>query len=965
MFRLSNYWALGLLVLIPYTFYLSKKSLADLSSWRRWSTFGLRSVIILLLVLSLAGFKLVWKVDKLCVIFVLDVSSSIPESEVQRALGFIESALEELGETDYAGLIVFGKEAYVEVPPKKETRHAVSLRKISSVPSSEYTNPESAIRVAMDLFPEASQKRIVLMTDGNENMGNVLDTAILAESSDVQIYTVPLSTMGEGVEEVLMDGLVGPGRVDLGRVFELKAIVKSSVDTTARLRLFRDRDYLSEREVALSVTKKDVFTFPQALDSEGVYVYEALIEPSVDAMRENNRARALVIAAGKPKVLYVTRDVWEGVAPSHTDYLHRALVQKGMEIVLLTDPSGMPTSLSEMQNYSTVIFNDISAYSLSTAQMKMIESYVHDLGGGFVMIGGENSFGSGGYYKTPIGEVLPVKMVPERKKQSLSIALAIDRSGSMAAPSGRYVKLDLAKEAAVSVVEFLTGKDQIGVIAFDAEAQEIVRLEKVRAKGKIEDKIGTIRAGGGTDMYPALEIAYKRLLNADTQLKHVILVSDGKSQRADDAYALVGEMARDKITVSTIAIGGDADREVMQNIANLGLGRYYETEDAGDLPRIFVKEAFVASELIMEGDFRPVVSEDSEILKGILEREDSRSVPSPPHSLAPSLPHLRGYVGTSPKETASVPIASDRGDPILSTWQYGLGRTLAFTSDVKPKWAVEWLKWDSFSKFWSQAIGWTLAIPSGEFDVSTSIVGSVGHVTVDAIDPEDRFRNFLDFQASVVKPDLSRGIVSLRQSGPGRYEGEFDAGQMGTYLLRVSEMKDGEVIDSQNTGAVASYSPEYKDLETNYSLLESLAAATDGKLRPEVGDIAIHGEASVWQLQDLWRLLVLASIPLFFLDVALRRVTVSKEQISALRSKFHLTKGEGTPVAATGTLTSLRRRKEGIWGRGGRETQGQRDTEVFTPLPRPHVPSSRPTAESEESYTSRLLEAKKRAKTRS
>jgi len=361
-----------------------------------------------------------------------------------------------------------------------------------------------------------------------------------------------------------MDGLVGPGRVDLGRVFELKAIIKNSVDTTARLRLFRDRDYLSEREVALSVTKKDVFTFPQALDSEGVYVYEALIEPSVDAMRENNRARALVIAAGKPKVLYVTRDVGEGVAPSHTDYLHRALVQKGMEIVLLTDPSGMPTSLSEMQNYSTVIFNDISAYSLSTAQMKMIESYVHDLGGGFVMIGGENSFGSGGYYKTPIGEVLPVKMVPERKKQSLSIALAIDRSGSMAAPSGRYVKLDLAKEAAVSVVEFLTGKDQIGVIAFDAEAQEIVRLEKVRAKGKIEDKIGTIRAGGGTDMYPALEIAYKRLLNADTQLKHVILVSDGKSQRADDAYALVGEMARDKITVSTIAIGGDADREVMQ-----------------------------------------------------------------------------------------------------------------------------------------------------------------------------------------------------------------------------------------------------------------------------------------------------------------------------------------------------------------------------------------------------------------
>jgi len=643
MFRLSNYWALGLLVLIPYAFYLSKKSLADLSTWHRWSTFGLRSVIIVLLVLSLGGFKLVWKVDKLCVIFILDVSNSIPEDEVQRALGFIGKALEGLGETDEAGLIVFGKEAYVELPPRKAgTRHAVSLTQISSVPSSEYTDLGSAVRVAMDLFPEASQKRIVLMTDGNENVGNVLDEAAVAKSSDVQIYTVPLPTRGEGAEEVLMDGLIGPGSVDLGRVFELRAIVKSTVDTTARLKLFRDRDYLGEKEVELSAAKKNVFTFPQVLDSEGTHVYEALIEPSVDTMRENNRAKALVIAAGKPKVLYVTQNVGEGFIPSHTDYLHRALVQKGMEVVLLTDPSGLPASLSEMQNYSTVIFNDVSAYSFSTPQMEMIESYVHDLGGGFVMIGGENSFGSGGYYKTPVEEVLPVKVVPERKKRSLSIVLAIDRSGSMAVPSGGHVKLDLAKEAAVSVVEFLTDKDQVGVIAFDAEAQEIVRLEKIEAKGKIEDRIGTIQAGGGTNIYPALEIAYRWLKDTDTQLRHVILVSDGKSQQTDDACTLVREMSQGKITVSTIAIGSDADREVMRDIADLGLGRYYETDDAGNLPRIFVKEAFVASELIMEGDFRPVISEDSEILKGILGRENSRSIPSPPRPLA--LPPPRSLI---------------------------------------------------------------------------------------------------------------------------------------------------------------------------------------------------------------------------------------------------------------------------------------------------------------------------------
>ena len=947
MFRLSNYWALGFLILIPYALYLSKKSLADLSSWRRWSTFGLRSVVILLLVMSLAGFKLVWKIDKLCVIFALDVSNSIVESEFPRALDFVEESLESMEETDEAGLIVFGNEAYVELPPK--TGHKIT--KISSVPSKDYTNLKSAVRIAMDLFQTASQKKVVLMTDGNENVDSVMDEAAIAKSSDVRIYTVPLSTRGEGVEEVMVDGLIGPGSVGIGRIFELKAIVKATVDGTARLKLFRNREYLSERKVHLSATKKNVFTFSQMLDNEGTYIYEVLIEPSMDTTKKNNRAQALVISSGQPKVLYISK------SKLHNNYLYQALVQKGMEVLLLTDPSEMPTSLSEMQNYSTVIFDDIPAYSLSTAQMKMMERYVHDLGGGFVMIGGENSFGSGGYYKTPIEEVLPVKMIPERKKRSLSIILAIDKSGSMATVSGRYIKIDLAKEAAVSVVEFLTDKDQIGVIAFDAEAQEIVRLEKVRLKGKIEDKIGTIRTGGGTNIYPALEIAHKWLKNTDTQLKHVILVSDGRSQHPDISYTLVSEMAQDKITVSTIAIGSDADKEVMRDIADLGLGRHYETGDAGNLPRIFVKEAFVASKLITEGDFHPVVSEDSEIFKGI----DTDF-----------LPLLRGYVGTSPKENTSVLITSGPGDhqddPILSTWRYGLGRAMAFTSDVKPKWAGEWLKWDEFSKFWSQAIGWNLAIPSGDFDVSASIIGNLGYVTVDAVDIEGRFRNFLDFKANLVKPDLSYESVSLKQSGPGRYEAEFHAGQMGTYLLSVSEMKDGQATDSQNTGAVASYSPEYKDMEPNYSLLESLAEATGGKFRPEIGDIAIHDETRVWQLQEIWRMLVFASIPLFFLDVALRRITISKEQISQVMGKLHLPKksDEKAPAKGTGTLVNLRRRKEKIFDVRAPQVE-KSDGSLKAGVKTDDTSDSggedlkSTTAKSEETYTSRLLEAKKRA----
>ena len=454
-------------------------------------------------------------------------------------------------------------------------------------------------------------------------------------------------------------------------------------------------------------------------------------------------------------------------------------------------------------------------------------------------------------------------MIPEQKKRSLSIVLAVDKSGSMAAASGRYAKMDLAKEAAVSVIELLKDKDQVGVVAFDAEAEEIIGLGKVSSKGELENRIAGIQVGGGTNAYPALSMAHKWLKNADTQLKHVVLVSDGKSQQTDELYSLAGDMSKDKITVSTIAIGTDADKGTMRDIADLGLGRYHETDDAGELPRILVKEAFAAARLIVERDFYPVMSGDSEMLKGIEQ----------------SLPLLRGYIGTSPKEGVLVPIMSDSGDPILAAWQYGLGRTLAFTSEIKPRWAAEWLKWDEFSKFWSQVIGWSLAIPSGEFHVSANIVGNAGLISVDAVDSEGRYRNFLDFQASVVSPNLSNRRIFLKQVGSGRYEAEFEADQMGVYLARVSEMKAGQVVDSQNTGAVVPYSPEYRDMDSNYGLLEGLAVATGGKFRPSPDEIAAHDDMNTMSLQVFWQPLVMLSVFLFFLDVALRRITISRDQI--------------------------------------------------------------------------------------
>jgi uncharacterized membrane protein/secreted protein with Ig-like and vWFA domain len=923
MFQLSNYWALILLILIPYTFYLSRKSLTDLSSYRRWSTFAIRSFIILLFILSLAGFKLVWRSDRICAIFALDVSGSIPENEVQKALAFINRAIDNLKEDDEAGLIVFGKETDVEIPPKVKQQ----VTKISSEPSRQYTNLSATIKTAIDLFPQGAQKRLVLISDGNENIGNVLDEAtMMAKPNNIQVYTVPLSTKATGSKEVLVDSLIGPGQVNLGRTYELKAVIRSNTDAKAIMRLLKDGNYLDQKEIDLKKGEKKVVTFQQVMETEGTHLYKVSVEPDVDTIRENNQAQALVTSAGRPKVLYVN---------SGESYLQQVLRNKGLDVFTINDPSAIPASLTELQDYEAIIFDNVPAYSLSPEQMRMIETYVHDVGGGFVMIGGENSFGSGGYHNTPIEKLMPVKMIPEQKKRSVSIVLLIDKSGSMTALSGRFSKIELAKESAMSVVDMLTDKDQMGVIAFDAEADEIVKLEKIQSKKQITDRIARMRARGGTNIYPALKIAYDRLKNADTQIKHVILLSDGRSLQMNESYNLVKMMVQDSITLSTVVISDEADKKAMQDVANIGSGRYYETKDAGNLPKLFIKETFMASKLIMEGNFRPIVSANSEIIKGIN-----------------SLPSLRGYIATSAKYGASVILKSENSDPILATWQYGLGRSMAFTSDTRSKWAVEWLQWNDFSKFWSQAVGWCLPVSSSEFEVSASIVGGKGFLTVDAVSSTGQFRDFLEFQANVVRPDMSSETLSLKQSGTGRYETEFNAGVMGTYLINVTEMSNGKPVSSQNVGVTVSYSPEYSDLESNTKLLENLAEVTDGKFNPDATDISEHRMIASRRMQDVWKWLLIASIPLFFLDVALRRITISKEQIKELKTRFRMSSSI-KPVENT-TLASLKARKERTF-----EINTIQNLNV-----QPNLRSEkRVNPEPVKAYTSRLLEAKKRAGT--
>lgn len=929
MFHLSNYWALIFLILIPYAYYISKKSLADLSKWRKWLVFAIRSILIIIFTLSLSGFQFVCKSDRLCTIFALDVSNSIPEDESKKALDFINKSTDAMKENDMAGLVIFGKEANVEIPPKANPK----ITQLSSEVDKKYTNINSAIASAMNLFSPDMQKRLVLITDGNENAGKIDDEMLMTiKTNNVQLYTIPLQTKLADKNEVFISNLISPIQVNLGRAFELKAVLISNVETQATLKLFKNRSYVTEKKVKISKFNKNIVSFQQVIDTEGTHLYEIIIEPEIDTLIENNHAECLVNISGKPKILYFNGN------KENISYLPYLLMQKGVDVLQIRDSASIPSSMAELQNYKVIIFDNVPANLIPADKMQMIERYVHDIGGGFIMLGGENSFGNGEYFNTPIEKLMPVKMIPEKKKRSTSIVLLIDKSGSMNTSSGKFSKIELAKESAISVVDVMTDKDKIGVIAFDAQAEEVVRLQGIEAKTQIIDQITKVKARGGTNMFPALKIAGDWLSKSDTQLKHIIIISDGQSLQMNESLNLARTMVQQSITISTISISDEADKKAMQEMANISSGRYYETTDANTLPKILIKETLMSSELIVEKAFKPIAVGSNEIFNGIN---------------ANALPTLLGYIQTSSKDGSDILLKSDQDDPILCVWQYGLGRTIAWTSDALPKWSVEWFRWRDLSKFWSQAIGWCLPAISGEYEITTNIIGSKCFLIVDVVSDSGQLRNFLELQAKIVKPDLSDDMVLLKQTGIGRYEGEFDVNQMGTYMLSVSEMANGKAKNWQNIGVVASYSAEYTDFESNIKLLQDIANITNGIYKPNAENIFDNRSKQIWKMGEIWKWLLIMAIPLFFLDIAIRRITLSRDQISELKKSLQISNRGKTQEVRSSSFENLKSHRQNV-----------SDIQSIPKITiKYQARTEQAKIESTGSYTSRLLEAKKRANT--
>ncbi len=814
----------------------------------RWAL-GVRTALLVLLCAALLRPALPRWVDRQNVVFLLDHSDSVSLAARERAYRFVADAVRFLRTGDRWSVIVFGEDAVVDQP--------LSNRPVVDRPRATVagrgTNIFQAIQLALATVPPGHANRIVMLTDGRQNAGNALAGAQAAKQSGADIYYVPAPLTF--TQEVVAESLVLPQEVKYGEPFQAKVVVWSFKDTPGRVSLFRNGEFLGSQMVRLSAGK-NVFAYRQALDTSGIHVYQAAIEVEGDTIEDNNRAVGTVVVRGRPQVLLADRD------RSQAQSLVAALRSQNIEVTVV-EPQQIPQDVTGLQKYDGVILSNVSSLKLTRTQMSNIRDYVRDHGGGLMMIGGEESFGLGGYYRTPIEEALPVTMEVKQKVEipSLAVVLSIDRSGSMAMSTKeeRVTKLDLAKEASHLVVDLLDERSEVGVMSWDTEFLWDSPVKPARDKASIHHAIATIKAGGGTDGYPALKESYQILYDRPALLKHVIFLSDGQMTRGD-FQGLLRRMSKDKITVSTVAIGSDADVQLMVDIAKWGRGRFYYTEDSQTIPRIFTLETQLASKAsLVEQPFKPqLTAQNHEAVQEI----DWKQVPP-----------LGGYVATTVKANAELVLMSHQEDPVLATWRYGLGRAVAFTSDAKAKWAVLWLRWREFNRFWAQLVRWTLR--SGSRSDTTALVQRIdntGEVVVDAVDGKGEFINFLDSQIGVVAPNRERTVIDLEQIGPGRYRGRFPAPQEGVYLIGMAQRKGDRVVGSQLAGLVVPYAQELRDLGVDETLLRELAELTNGGPLAVPRDAFLKGRRQSRIAVEIWPWLVGLAAVLMVGDVALRRL---------------------------------------------------------------------------------------------
>ena len=793
-----------LLLLIPI-------GILVLLTWRRMSLpfprsqryliLASRLVLFTLIVSALAGATLSLPISRQAVIFVGDLSAS---TAPQQAFieQWINNAIRHKRPDDQVGIVAVGRNALVE----QSVRTQIDFSQFESTPDTNYTDLAAGLRLAAAILPQDSERRIVLLSDGQQNLEDALQEAQLLQQQGIRLDIVPLPAFNG--PEARIDGLNAPTILHTHERFLLHTRFFSTVAQHVTFRLYLDQALLLQQSLQLNGGEQEV-TFTLQAPPAGFHTYRITMDAPLDTISQNNQAAAFVNVQGPPHVLIIEGrpDAGHNIAAS---------LQATHIDVTVGSPTDMPMTLEGLANFNAVVLADVPAADLGSTRMLALQSFVRDLGRGLVVSGGENSYGVGGYASTPLEETLPLKMeIPQHKDTpTIAVVLIIESLENAS-------EVNISKEAAKGVVSLLTPRDRIAVSA--AFGSLAIPMGYVTNKAAIDQAIDALAPNDPPNYQADLVAAETALLHTDAKIKHVILLGDGDAR---DSYATqVLKMASEHISLSVVGtnIGSYDDLTMMQQIAAWGKGRFYRADNPNAIPQILLDETRQAARrAIIEEPFVPAIIGPHPILTGLS-----------------SLPRLTGYIATTPKAAAQVVLVSHLDDPVLAVWQYGLGRVAAWTSDALGLWTSNWLHWSDAARWWANLVTWTISTPESQLIVNGEIVGGNGHIIVD-LPSETSFTsgpiNQQQAQVKIIAPDLSQQTVTLQPTAPGRWEGNFPTTQVGAYLLRVTWQARGSSNTGSpsqlttTTGLVVPYSPEFSNSGTDLRFLNLLAHAGAGSM---------------------------------------------------------------------------------------------------------------------------------------
>lgn len=803
-----------------------------------------RIVIFTLLLLSFANITMSIKGKNISTVFLLDVSESI-SSFKNSGESFINSALEIMPKGNKAGVILFGDNSKVD----KVIDNKKLYKGLTSTPISTATNIQAAVESAITLFEDGTSKRIVLITDGEENKGDILKSIPLinTENIDLKVYKVT----GESGNEIYVDNVTIPDNISIGEEFSVQIDLESNYNASAKLTLFSGREKVGEQTVEVKKGSNS-FIFRDVQNSGGFKSYRVTVEAEGDINKVNNEYSAYTNVVDKPNILIIN-----GVKGDATAL--EGILKNGGANIKTISPASSPSTLNELLEYKSIVLNNVYKDDLTNGFMENIESYVKDYGGGVVTFGGEDSYALGGYKDTALERILPVNMDKKGKNEvpSISINLIIDKSGSMSSEGGGVSKLTLAKEAAMKAIDNLREIDDISVIAFDDTYDVVVPTQKVTDKDYIKELISGIQIRGGTSIYPALEKGYNLQAESGAKIKHTILLTDGQDSIPYSTYEeLLDKFKTDNISLSTVAVGNDSNSGLLTQLAESCNGRSYYTDIYTDIPRIFAQEVLMSvGTYIINEEFTPSIVSNHEVLAGVQTSE--------------GIPALLGYIGTSLKDDAIEVLSSNRDEPILAVRQYGIGKTVSFTSDIDGSWSRNYLTWEYGPQLIKNMVYYS--IPT---------YGEEGHLSITQDGNEAKVEFYNDNITSNTKitgvyngEDGSEGEFTLTQSEPGKFEANIPLSELGFYNFSIRQ-QEGEDITSTYKGAFAlKYSDEYK-FNTNSVKLDSLVSETNGSFINKVEEVFVGKLEKEYKKINLTNPLLIIALFLFLFDVAYRRLNL-------------------------------------------------------------------------------------------